>query len=105
MKTKILILIALVCAVYSFSATIVESANQGFSGTIVFVDPRLHVFIVKGKTEEMTFHAAPGSKFTIDNEPKLLGELQKGDRVTVHYTDQNAQSMAMHVQKTKDRAR
>lgn len=86
MKRSMVFGIAMVFVMLMYGTAIFALAEHTFSGKIVMVDPRLQIFIVKGSNNnEMTFHVRKGTQILIGNEPKLLGELQKGEDVTVLY--------------------
>lgn len=85
MKTTLFILICVVAALH-FAVTGVAAAENVpiFSGRIVALDPKLHVFIVRGAHGvEEAFHPDKYSQFILDGQPVLLGQLQKGDHITV----------------------
>ncbi|MDH4065215.1 MAG: hypothetical protein OEW19_12510 [Acidobacteriota bacterium] len=75
-----------------------------FSGNVVAVDTKAHTFTVKndagGKVQEMMFHVSSGERLYIGGEPVLLGQLQKGDSVTVGYESMNEMHRAKHVKKS-----
>ena len=88
--------IAMVFVMLMYTAASFALANHTFSGKIMMVDPKLKIFIVKGTgNNEMTFHVQKATEILIGGEPRLLGELRKGEDVTVTY----AMSGDMHVAK------
>lgn len=60
-----------------------------FTGDVVAIDNKAETFTVKrsagGKVQEMMFHVSPAAHLYVGGEPVLLGQLQKGDAVTVGY--------------------
>ena len=86
MKRSMVFGIAMVFVMLMYGATSFASASQTFSGKIVMVDPKLKMLIVKDRNnDEMTFHIRKGTEISIGGSPKLLGELEKGEDVTVTY--------------------
>jgi hypothetical protein len=86
MKRSMLFGIAMVFVMSMYGATIFAFAEHTFSGKIVMIDPKLKIFVVKGTDKnEMTFHVRKATEIVIGGEPKLLGELHKGEDVTVTY--------------------
>jgi hypothetical protein len=86
MKRSMVFGIAMVFLMMMYGATIFALADHTFSGRIVMVDPKLKLIIVKNKNnDEMSFHVDKGTEIVIGGSPKLLGELQKGEDVTVAY--------------------
>lgn len=86
MKRSMVFGIAMVFVMLMYGITIFASTSQTFSGKIMMVDPKLKILIVKDRNnDEMTFHIRKATEITIGGSPKLLGELQKGEDVTVTY--------------------
>ena len=78
--------IAMVFVMLMYGATIFAFSDHTFSGKIMMVDPKLKILIVKNRNnDEMTFHVEKRTEILIGGSPKLLGELQKGEDVTVTY--------------------
>jgi hypothetical protein len=87
MKRSMVFGIAMVFVMLMYGATSFASANQTFSGKIMMIDPKLNILIVKDRNnDEMTFHIRKATEITIGGSPKLLGELEKGEDVTVTYS-------------------
>lgn len=86
MKRSLVFGIAVVFVMLMYGATIFALSDHTFSGRIVMVDPKLKLLIVKNKNnDEMSFRVEKGTEILIGGSPKLLGELQKGEDVTVTY--------------------
>jgi hypothetical protein len=86
MKRSMVFGIAMVFVMLIYGATIFALADHTFSGRIVMVDPKLKLIIVKSKNnDEMSFHVEKGTEILIGGSPKLLGELEKGEDVTITY--------------------
>lgn len=86
MKRSVVLGIAMVFVMLMYGAASFALADHTFSGKIMMVDPKLKILIVKdSNNDEMTFHIRKATEITIGGSPKLLGELQKGEVVTVTY--------------------
>jgi len=86
MKRSLVLGIAMVFVMVMYGSTIFALSDHTFSGRIVMIDPKLKLLIVKNKNnDEMSFHVEKGTEILIGGSPKLLGELQKGEDVTVTY--------------------
>ena len=85
MKTTLFVLILVIAALHFAVANLTAASNADtFSGRIVAVDPKLQMFIVRGTHGvEEAFHPDKYSQFILDGQPVLLGQLEKGDQVTV----------------------
>lgn len=101
MKKHIFFVLGLVTLIHLVAIPILFANEQSYSGKIVALDPKLRMFIVKGEDGEKTFHPTRDSKFTIDGQTKLFGELQKGEEVTVHYNTTNNTHIATRVTRLK----
>jgi hypothetical protein len=90
MKKQLLFAFVAFASFFLLTGTNAFSANEEtYSGRIVAINPRLDYFILKGPQGDRTFHAASGSMYTIDDQPVVLGELIKGDQVTVKVKAEN----------------
>jgi hypothetical protein len=86
MKRSMVLGIAMVFVMLMYGATIFALSDHTFSGRIMMVDPKLKLIIVKNKNnDEMSFHVDKGTEILIGGSPRLLGELQKGEDVTITY--------------------
>jgi hypothetical protein len=86
MKRSMVLGIAMVVMML-ITGTTIFAAAQIFSGKIMMVDPKLKIFMVKASNDsEMTFHVGKGTEITIGGATRLLGQLYKGEDVTVTYT-------------------
>lgn len=101
MKKHIFFLLGLMTLISLFATPILFANEQTYSGKIVTIDPKLRMFIVKGEGGEKTFVASKDSSFKIDGQPKLFGELQKGEEVTVRYSITNHKHIAKQVTRLK----
>ena len=67
----------------------------------MMVDPKLKIMVVKDKdNDEMTFHVRKQTEILIGGEPKLLGELKKGEDVTITYAMAGDQHVAKNAKVT-----
>jgi hypothetical protein len=86
MKRSMVFGIAMVFVMLMYGAASFALADHTFSGKVMMVDPKLKILVVKNKNnDEMTFHIRKGTEITIGGSERLLGELQKGEDVTVTY--------------------
>jgi hypothetical protein len=86
MKRSVTLSFAMVVVMLMYGATIFALSENTFSGQIMMVDPKLNIMVVKdNNNDEMTFHVRKHTEILIGGEPKLLGELQKGENVTITY--------------------
>jgi hypothetical protein len=79
--------------------------DKTFDGEIVAVDVRDNTFTVRktvnDKVEEMEFHVDLGSKIMIDGKRTLIGELERGEPVTVTYETVNGMHKAKEIKRHK----
>ena len=72
-----------------------------FEGDVVSVDVPAQEFTVKstekGSVSEMTFHVSRPTSITVDGQTILLGELPKGEHVTVTYEAGGTNPLAKHL--------
>jgi hypothetical protein len=86
MRSSMVLGIAMVFVMLMYGATTFALSDHTFSGKITMVDPKLKILIVKDRNnDEMSFHIRKATEITVGGSPKLLGELQKGEDVTVTY--------------------
>ena len=86
MKRSVTLSAAMVVVILMYGATIFALSEHTFSGKIVMVDPKLKIMVVKdNNNDEMTFHVRNKTEILIGGEPKLFGELHKGEDVTITY--------------------
>ncbi|MCI0618593.1 hypothetical protein L0244_36915 [bacterium] len=61
----------------------------------MMVDPKLKIMVVKdNNNDEMTFHVRKQTEILVGGAPKLLGELHKGEDVTITYAMAGDQHVA-----------
>jgi hypothetical protein len=86
MKRSMVLGIAMVFVMLMYGSAMFAFSDHTFSGRIVMVDPKLKILVVKNhNNDEVTFHIRKGTEITVGGSEKLLGELQKGEDVTVTY--------------------
>lgn len=82
-------LVGIAAAILLSAGSLALAQQSTYEGDIVAVDTTAHTFTVKsskpGEVAEMAFHVGVGSQIAIGGEPRLLGELVKGDHVVVTY--------------------
>ncbi len=101
MKRSMVFGVAMVFVMFMYAATIFALSEHTFSGKIMMVDPKLKIMVVKdNKNDEMTFRVQKQTEILIAGEPKLLGELHKGEDVTITYATSGDQHVAKNAKVT-----
>jgi D-lyxose ketol-isomerase len=95
MKRSMVFGVAMVFVMSMYGATIFALSEHTFSGKIMMVDPKLKIMVVKdNNNDEMTFHVRKQTEILVSGEPKLFGELRKGEDVTITYAMAGDQHVA-----------